>query len=169
MVSLGLDFMYGHAEGGESKRSELIRSNHPVAREFLLEALQSSPRLTTGHEHDAPRVKENEDDPSRSNLGYRLFVENSNDATYIRISDSGCKYTPLRQLGYVFWDMARIQSAEVPEKLLAAESMGWDEIHERFDRRKRKSAEERLKGTKLPTEVLERMNREFGSTLFLER
>ncbi|CAM1500534.1 Fc.00g096960.m01.CDS01 [Cosmosporella sp. VM-42] len=167
MTSLGQDFMYSLTKSEKPKRTQLIRSNHPVTREFLREALGYALRRTTGREHDIPTAEHDmgDDDPTRSNIGYRLFRNAPDNVIYMGISDSGSEYSPLRQLGYVFWDTKRIKSPEVSKKLLAAKTMGLDELEVRFGRRYRKTAEDRLKGTKLPREQMQRLEEEFGSTL----
>ncbi|KAF4983538.1 hypothetical protein FZEAL_1073 [Fusarium zealandicum] len=168
MVSTGLDFMYDLIKTNKHKRTELIRSHHPVTRSFLSQALGYASRQAYRHGRDSSAARSeavDDDDPLRSNLGYRLFRKTPNEGDYPTIDNSGNKYSPLRQLGYVFWDAGRIQSPEVSEKLSAAKNMTLAEIRERFDRRTRESAEYRLRGTQLPPEQMERLEREFGSTL----
>ncbi|KAH7177010.1 hypothetical protein EDB81DRAFT_634672 [Dactylonectria macrodidyma] len=166
MTSLGLDFMYNLAVSNKRKRTEMIQSNHPVTQEFLPEALDHAPRLPSGPEQNIPHDIVNDDDPSHSNLGYRMFRNASKSGLYMRTSLGYSQYPAMRQLGYVFWDTSRIVSPEVSEKLLAAAQMSLDESKLRFDRRWRETAEDRLKGTKLPKEQFERIEREFGSLLF---
>ncbi|KAJ3543274.1 hypothetical protein NM208_g3654 [Fusarium decemcellulare] len=165
MTSLGLDFMYNLVKY-KSKRAELIRTNHPMDREFLPEALKHSPRVMPGGEYDVSSANDtaDDDDPSHSNLGYRQFRKTGQTGkVHLGIHLTGSSYSSLRQLGYVFWDSGRIQTPEVLEKLSAAERMSWDEIRLRFDRRKRETAESLLKGTKLPIAEMERIEQEFGS------
>ncbi|KAF4473003.1 hypothetical protein FALBO_111 [Fusarium albosuccineum] len=166
MTSLGLDFIYELVKSDESKRSEMIRSNHPITREFLPEALGHAPRWPPGYEHDTDTADDDaadDDDPSHSNLGYRLFRKRpDNDRIYVVIMAEGTYYSLLRQLGYVFWDANRIQSPEVFKKLSEAETIPQKDIRERFDRTNRETAEHRLKGVKLPREQMKRIEREFG-------
>ncbi|KAF5005000.1 hypothetical protein FDECE_8525 [Fusarium decemcellulare] len=165
MSSLSLDFMYNLVKH-ESKRAELIRANHPVDREFLPQALTYSPTLSRVGEYDVSSANDtaDDDDPSHSNLGYRLFRKTGQTGkVHLGIHLTGSSYSSLRQLGYVFWDADRILSPEVFEELSEAEIMSWDEIHLRFDRRMRPTAEDRLKGVMLPGPQMERIEQEFGS------
>ncbi|KAH7128018.1 hypothetical protein B0J13DRAFT_646158 [Dactylonectria estremocensis] len=98
------------------------------------------PELATPHDIVS------DDGPSHSNLGYRLFKKAPDIAIYPSILHSGFKYSSLRQLGYLF----------------AATIITSDKLHICFDRINRETAEDRLKGTKLPKEQIERIEREFG-------
>ncbi|KAF5023002.1 hypothetical protein F66182_4960 [Fusarium sp. NRRL 66182] len=169
MTSLGLDFIYNLITSEENKRFEMIRSNSPLTRDFLQRALSHAPRWPPGHQHDeatAPDHRAVTDDPSQSNLGYRLFrTTPDNDMVYVPIVTWGSRYSLLRQLGYVFWDAGRVQSPKVFEMLAAADNMSQDEIRKQFDRRCRKPAEERLKGVKLPWGEMDRIERQYGTTM----
>jgi hypothetical protein len=161
MTSLGLDFIY-NLIASEDRRSELIRSNSPYIREFLPEALRHSPTFTPEDEGEESLSSEWDtyDNPHRHNLGYHLFSKDRDDGmTYIAISPNSSYYSVLRQLGYVFWDSGRIRSEELSERLEAAGSVTFDRGQ---DRRRRKGAEARLKGVRLPRDQFEEIERNFG-------
>jgi hypothetical protein len=161
MTSLGVDFIYNLITS-EGRRSELIRSNSPYFRDFLPEALRHSPTFTPEHEGEESLSTEWDtyDDPHRHNLGYHLFSKDRDDGmTYIAISPNSSYYSVLRQLGYVFWDSGRIRSEELSERLEAAGSVTFDRGQ---DRRRRKGAEARLKGVRLPRDQFEEIERNFG-------
>lgn len=173
MSSLGLEFVYSLVKLDKRKRTELIRSNHPVTREFLPEALATAPRRTNGPKDEDEGAKrgvlDDDDNPACMNVGYRLFNKAPKNVRYMGITDVGFKYSRVRELGYVFWDSGRISSPDVFKKFSAAKAMTSQERQLRFDRRNRKTAEDRLKGTKLPREEMERIEQEFGTTLFSDR
>ncbi|SPJ71751.1 uncharacterized protein FTOL_01479 [Fusarium torulosum] len=162
MTSLGLDFIYNLCIS-ESRRSELMRSNSPYFREFLPEALHHSPTRTLEHEGEGSLSTEwdTDDNPHRHNLGYHLFgKDRDNEMIYIAISPNSSYYSVLRQLGYVFWDSARIRSSELSERLEAAGSATFN--RGQFDRRWKKGAEARLEGVRLPRDQFEEIERKFG-------
>jgi hypothetical protein len=164
MTSLGLGFIY-NLSTSEGSRSELIRSNSPLSREFLPEALSHSPIWPQEQQDEDISLEEGTlgDDPSHENLGYSLFRKNRNGGkVYLPIDPRGSHSSILRQLGYVFWDSGRIQSFKVSDRLKAVEKMTYDEVHERFNKPWQKGAEARLQGAMLPRDQFERIEREFG-------
>lgn len=71
---------------------------------------------------------------------------------------------PLREIGYVFWDTERILCPAVNRKHQQACRMDSKILDRLFNRREGKSAEQRLKGVKLPHALMKRIIKEFGST-----
>lgn len=161
MASLGLDFVYDLMCSTPDGRSKLVRSNSPNSREFLWQAVENSPSWPPGHQHE--RDPNTEDDISRNNYGYHFFATpGETSMVYRGISPEGNGYSPLRGLGYVFWNSSRIKEPQVFEKLQAAKAMTWDEIHERFDRRYKETVEDRFKGAMLPRSELKTLEDQFG-------
>ncbi|KAI5456909.1 hypothetical protein BGZ63DRAFT_457596 [Mariannaea sp. PMI_226] len=172
MTALGLDFMYSVVVSGKSKHWKMIRSNHPVSRDFLPQAFGYTSREISepGCSTTIPTVIQLDDDnPLHSNLGCRLFGKIPQSTNYIGLANSDSISPLLWQIGYVFWDSVNVQSPGVFEKLSAAKAMKWDELHLRINRnRKNECAEVRLKGTRVPREQLRRLEKEFGSTLLCD-
>jgi hypothetical protein len=162
LASLGLNFVHDLIRSEQDKRSRLIRSNCSAFREFLAEALKHSPTWPSGHQHEKdPNI---EDDPSRSNYGYYLFVKALDNGTmYLGIDSWSDSYTALRDLGYVFWDSTRLEDHLMAKKIQAADAMTWGEIREKFDRRDKITLEERFKGARLPRSEMESLEKRFGS------
>ena len=140
MISHGLDFMYDFLRAEQPKRFELIWSNLWETREFLPEALVFAPRFD-GPVFEPEDIED--DDPAHANLGFVLF-QDSHRFRYPEILHAGIVRFPLRELGYVFWDIERIWTDRVGEALQRAHAMNWVVVRMRFDLTRRESAEERL-------------------------
>ena len=166
--SLGLAFIYRLATADENERKDIVLKHAPpVGRDFLPEALACAvgvrPRTFISSEVD-------DRDISRPNLGWWFAFEDpeqvlyfQNNDVWFQISDDGIINSPLRERAFVFWDADRL-TGPAWDNLLRAKNMAPAEVDRLFDRSARKSAEEQLLGVRLPQTLMDRIEREFGST-----
>ncbi|KAJ4015515.1 hypothetical protein NW766_005859 [Fusarium irregulare] len=159
MASLGLDFMYDLIRSDKDEHLRLIRSNSPNFRHFLEEALTCSPGLTM---QECDEESAWDDDPSYNNLAWLQLGLGSQSWKYLRIDRWSCRMSPLRELGYVFWDSARLKSTAVQERLAIASSVSSDKATARGIRRDKETVEERFNGAMIPRRELTRLESQFG-------
>ncbi|PTB41919.1 hypothetical protein M441DRAFT_27059 [Trichoderma asperellum CBS 433.97] len=153
LASLGSTFVYRLVFADKDQRRRIIQENTPVWRDFLPEALDHAPR--TGPKTTMPDGMDN-NHLSHPNLGYFRFKP-SEEEVYFKILHDSILNCPLRERAFVFWDADRIFCPVVSDQLQQAR------VNLQFNRYKGKSAEERLKGVKIPWEQMERIIEEFGS------
>ncbi|KAI1452305.1 hypothetical protein F4805DRAFT_41470 [Annulohypoxylon moriforme] len=159
VASLGSAFMYRLVLADKDQRRRIIQENTPVWRDFLPEALDHAPR--TGPKTHMPDGIDN-NHLSHPNLGYYRF-KRSEEIIYFRILNNSILNCPLRERAFVFWDADRILCPVVSDQLQRARSMDPVKVDLQFDRYEYKSAEERLKGVRIPWAQMERIIEEFGS------
>ncbi|KAM0471214.1 hypothetical protein ACHAPX_009394 [Trichoderma viride] len=157
IASLGSTFMYRLALADKHQRRRMIQENTPVRRDFLPEALEHAPG--TGPKTTMPDgIDDNH--LSHPNLGYYRF-KRSEELVYFRILHSSIESCALRERAYVFWDADRILCPVVSDQLQRATHMDSESVELRFDRSTGKSAEERLKGVRIPSAQMDRIIEEF--------
>ena len=146
MMSYGLEFIYNFVRSDRTERLRLIWSHLTKKRESLPEALV----LASGTNRRAVQPDEVEDDdPSHANLGFVLFHD-TDQILHQRILHDGIRHFPLRELGYVFWDVTKFRNPQMLEKFQEADGLDSEEIDERFDLSIRASVEERLQAIRNP-------------------
>ncbi|PNP40703.1 hypothetical protein TGAMA5MH_07410 [Trichoderma gamsii] len=159
VASLGSTLMYRLALGDKGQRRRIIQENTPVWRDFLPEALEHAPG--TGPKTTMPYgIDDNH--LSHPNLGYYRF-KRSEEEIYFGILNASILSRPLRERAFVFWDADRILCPVVSDQLQKARRMDPERVHLQFDRYEGKSAEERLKGVRIPRVQMDRIVEEFGS------
>ncbi|KAL7955679.1 hypothetical protein V8C34DRAFT_290729 [Trichoderma compactum] len=157
LVSLGLPFLRSLFSAQGQRRRDLIRCNYYGEREFLPHAIYEDPNPP-----QAPNNPENisDNDISHVNLGYLLFRPSSIEAV---LSAMGiARYWPLRRLGYVFWDIERVRDPEINERLRNARDCDPTVAKKAFYEFIQESAEERLKGMKLPRTLMEEIRHDYS-------
>ncbi|EHK25575.1 uncharacterized protein TRIVIDRAFT_62247 [Trichoderma virens Gv29-8] len=156
LISLGLLFLRAlFASQGQGRRN-LIRHNYYGEREFLPHAIYEDPSP-----FPAPNNSEDISDNNIShvNLGYLLFRPSSIEAV---LSAMGiARYWPLRQLGYVFWDIERVRNLEINSKLRDARYCDPAAAKKAFNGFIQESPEARLKGIKLPEIMLQEIRDDY--------
>ncbi len=163
LASLGVRFFDALATATQEERTDLIRANSPAWCDFLPQALEAAPG-------DGPKTVQPadlDDQPSHANLGYYLYKPSDREV-YIGIVNDGAldvSNCPLRQLGFVFWDAARISMPAVAAQLRNAQRMDHAEANALFNRSARESAEDRLMGVMIPAIEMEKIVDEFESVL----
>ncbi|UKZ75142.1 hypothetical protein TrVFT333_002815 [Trichoderma virens FT-333] len=143
------------ASQGQGRRN-LIRHNYYGEREFLPHAIYEDPSP-----FPAPNNSEDISDNNIShvNLGYLLFRPSSIEAV---LSAMGiARYWPLRQLGYVFWDIERVRNLEINSKLRDARYCDPAAAKKAFNGFIQESPEARLKGIKLPEIMLQEIRDDY--------
>lgn len=161
MASLGSSLVHRLIFAPSAQRKAIIRSNTPLWRDFLPDALEHAP--TTGRRALSLVFDDYGVSVSQPNLAWFLFRRSATD-TYARIHAEGVLNAPLRERGYVFWDAARVRDGRVSAGLRTAKDMPSEEVNRRYNRFMGVSAEKRLKGVLIPRVEMERINAEFGST-----
>lgn len=155
LSSLGLDFVYDLLIANDEQRRETIRANNPAQRAFLREAIEHHPqfgfRNTTSQEEDA----------SQSPLGWSMLrnINGSCYRTYLRDPAN-----PLHDKAYIFWDAWRLQDPAIKARLYANQNMGPEDLRAIYSLRRGRSAEERLRGYKVPLSEMKRIVHLFEST-----
>ncbi|KAM0462232.1 hypothetical protein ACHAO4_001433 [Trichoderma viride] len=159
VASLGSTFMYRLALADKNQRRRMIQENTPVWRDFLPEALEHRPG--TGPKTTIPDgIDDNH--LSHPSLGYYQF-KRSEEEVYFGILNASILDCPLRERAFVFWDAGRILCPVVSDQLQRARYMDPVMVNLQFNRFKGKSAEERLKGVRIPRAQMQRIDEEFGS------
>ncbi|KAL7924785.1 hypothetical protein ACQKWADRAFT_285938 [Trichoderma austrokoningii] len=159
LASLGSAFVYRLILADKDQRRRIIQENTPVCRDFLPEALEHALSVSS----ETPMAYGFDNGLlSFPTMGYSCF-KRSNGDIYLGFLNGGLRSYPLRERAYVFWDPDRILSIAVGDQLEEAASMDWETVNMQFNRYKGKSAEERLKGVKIPRVQRDRIIEEFGS------
>ncbi|KAM0514454.1 hypothetical protein ACHAPE_006747 [Trichoderma viride] len=159
VASLGSTFMYRLALADKDQRRRMIQENTPERRDFLPEALEHAPG--TGPKTTMPDgIDDNH--LSHPNLGYYRF-KRWEEEIYFGILRGSIQSCPLRERAFVFWDADRILCPRVSDQLQRARHMDSARVDLQFKRSTGKSAEERLKGVRIPKAQMERIVEEFGS------
>ncbi|KAL6815549.1 hypothetical protein GGI42DRAFT_311789 [Trichoderma sp. SZMC 28013] len=156
LISLGLPFLHSLLFAQGQRRRDLLRRNYYGEREFLPHAIYEDPNPP-----QAPTNPENisDNDISHVNLGYLLFRPSSIEAV---LSAMGiARYWPLRRLGYVFWDIERVRDPEINERLRKARDCDPTVAKKAFHEFIQESAEERLKGMKLPRTLMQEIQNDY--------
>ena len=167
MASFGLEYMGQLVNGDSEKRKDMIQKEAPFSRDFLPEALRNSPLIDhpivdpiverPGHE----KMSSSDQAPDE-NLSYYL-LRRKGQLVYHQIYDRfrDLMYDPLRERGYVFWDITRIQAPNVYRNLEKSRDVSRHTVR-CHSRRERRSVQERLQDVRLARSQMERVSREFG-------
>ncbi|KAL7909026.1 hypothetical protein GGI35DRAFT_424868 [Trichoderma velutinum] len=157
LISLGLPFLRSLLFAQGQQRRDLIRRNYYGEREFLPHAIYEDPNPPQAPSN-AENISDNE--ISHVNLGYLLFRPSSIEAV---LSAMGiARYWPLRRLGYVFWDIERVRDPEINRRLRKARDCDPTVAKKAFHEFIQESAEERLKGMKLPQTLMQEIHNDYS-------
>lgn len=174
MASLGSSFMYSLHTADNDERTNLIRDIRPPQRDFLPEALeQPRNRRSTPGDTRAPHPDEDDDDPLIANEGYRRLqhVDRLDQVVYYLPIKRETNLCSRRDRAFVFWDRKRFPQPQPPQppqlfyrldNLKEAKTLDRQQLRELYDLGARESAEERLKGLRIPEEEMKKLKKQFG-------
>lgn len=161
IASLGSTFMYRFILSDKDQRRRIIQENTPVWRDFLPEALNYAPGTSASPKTIMPDgIDDNH--LSHPNLGYFRFKRSEREVYFKFLHEDILNY-PLRERAFVFWDADRILCPVINDQLQKARDVDPGKVKLRSNRYKSKSAEERLKGVRMPRTLMKRIDEEFGS------
>lgn len=165
LTSHGLEFSLSLMDANAEKRKDLIRAKAPFGGEGFASALSNSPQHLTPNAYPIT----GQDDPSFPNTGYCAF-HRPDITVYSRIGE----YDPFRELGYVFWDKARLETPNARESLARASNVSSEETDRRTWWENKPSVEVRLRGVTVPGREWKKVVERFTSNPdgyygFLER
>ncbi|VUC27248.1 unnamed protein product [Clonostachys rosea] len=173
VTSFGLMYIKGFLDSPRDVQYDLFRRNASKRRNFLPHVLKNinfdrlrgieqeedqhaSPSPITSEEDENNKDgRNNHESLSSPNLGYEMFKDGP---SYPTIPFYDNEYWPLRRLGYVFWDSSRVLEPSFRDCLADAR----DGNDREFDFTNKPSAEEILKGVKLPRRAMGEIREKFG-------
>ncbi|KAK5989385.1 hypothetical protein PT974_10904 [Cladobotryum mycophilum] len=159
VASRGLDFMYHLIRGDLATRSNMIRSNTPFIRAFLIASLENGPDVRPEPLPTPPDPRDN--DPSYPNFAFRtLAVTRFHYRPQAAVAETHLH--SVRELGYVFWDTENIEHP-----------LFWEALHPRVDTLlslllmstetpRRRTIGDKLAYYWLPKAEMEKIGKEFG-------
>jgi hypothetical protein len=168
-ASFGSLAVYQLSQSDEDRRRSMFRQFGYPRRVFLpqaigaarAEAFAGNNAQVQAHTAQVQAHTINDGSSSCVNSGLEVF-ESLKSSRHIPFR-LGSARSFLRQRAYVFWDSARIdQTDEVTRNMREAASPGTRAARQRFDRRRRKSVEERLEGIRVPHAQMHRLAKEFA-------
>jgi hypothetical protein len=169
LASFGLRIVR-EAIDNTSQRWDILKQKASLTynRDFLPEALQDRvwDRKYSTMPQEAPG-----DVPSQPGYGYHLFRYWGGIHREMYLPFYSCGYGgygqntdifhPLRERGYVFWDLERLATSTLKRSLQKAEEK-YREEHNRTHERRRESLEKRLKGVVIPRSQMDNIVSKFG-------
>lgn len=154
--SCGLEYIQHLLDARDKGQVQMVQEHALLFREFIGEALRYSVSRNRRRARTRREMVIN-DDPDAANTGYSLFRRRREvfDAMY---SDTeAIIHDPLREMGYVFWDLDRIKAERPRLNLERAREVPDREISSKRLRRNVLSVETRLRGVVLPRAELTRI------------
>lgn len=166
IASTGLSYLFKLVQSDKAKQFDMIRRNHPIQSPFLLSALSSTLWYQNRHDHlsaiEGPYTgfaDGRPEDAMMPNAGYMQYWSGDPNQ-FIGLST---KHYPYRALGYVFWDLERINTAPFRPALNEASRITPSFTSTLYGFRKRESSQSLIGHLRVSEEAMDTIVHRFGS------